>query len=173
MCAAKTRRAKVSLNCYPCSSAKELSHKGYAFLSIQKANALAVSIVRGLSTREAPPPVLASASARASAPGSQDKDERGPLFLVRERRSVLQRPISQFGGILSPFPRRSPGKNPDFETAGFRPLGGDLGEAGVHDDAGFFLKGFQESLDNIPLNPAVERLVMVLMGAPQDVADAL
>jgi hypothetical protein len=46
MCAAKIRREKTSFGRYPWDSAKERGPKGYAFINIQKADFLAVCIVK-------------------------------------------------------------------------------------------------------------------------------
>jgi hypothetical protein len=70
MCAAKIRRAMASFGCDPCGSAKEGGHKGTRFLSSYKADPLGIFTVRPPWAREAPPPILASAAVRASAPGT-------------------------------------------------------------------------------------------------------
>jgi len=71
MCAAKIRRVKASFGRDPWDSAKERGPKGYAFINTQKADFLAVCIVKSPWAQEAPPPILASAAVRASAPGTK------------------------------------------------------------------------------------------------------
>jgi len=70
MCAAKIRRVKASFGRYPWDSAKERGPQGYAFVNTRKADFLAVCIVKSPWVQEAPPPILASAAIRASAPGT-------------------------------------------------------------------------------------------------------
>jgi len=71
MCAAKIRRVKASFGRYPWDSAKERGQKGYAFVNTQKADFLAVCIVKSPWAQEALPPFLASAAVRTSAPGTR------------------------------------------------------------------------------------------------------
>jgi len=71
MCAAKIRRVNAPFGRYPWDSAKERGPKGYAFVNTQKADFLAIGIVRSPLAQEEPPPILASAAVRASAPGTK------------------------------------------------------------------------------------------------------
>ena len=71
MCAVKIRRVKASFGRDPWDSAKERGHKSYAFVNIQKADFLAVCIVKSPWAQEAPPHILASAAVRTSAPGTR------------------------------------------------------------------------------------------------------
>jgi len=71
MRAAKIRRVKASFGRYPWDSAKERGPKGYAFVNTQKADSLALGIVKSPWAQEAPLPILASAAVRASAPGTR------------------------------------------------------------------------------------------------------
>ena len=84
MCAAKIRRANSSFGCDLWDSAKEHGHKGYTFLCSQQADPLAVFIVRSPWAREAPPPILASAAVRTSAP--EIKADFVNVFLKRHIR---------------------------------------------------------------------------------------
>ena len=66
----KIRRAKAFFGCYPWDSAKERGQKGNSFVNTQKADFLAICIVKSPWVQEASPPILARTAVRASAPGT-------------------------------------------------------------------------------------------------------